>query len=48
MRVLVVDMGTTSVGAAVVRPDGADDAVARQPVPLSTPNAGFVEVDAAS
>lgn len=46
MSVLVVDTGTTSVRAAVVRPDGAIEAGARRPVPLSTPNAGFVEFDA--
>ncbi|MGH9151454.1 MAG: FGGY family carbohydrate kinase, partial [Acidimicrobiales bacterium] len=47
MSVLVVDTGTTSVRAAVVRPDGAVEAAARRPVPRSTPNAGFVEFDAA-
>lgn len=47
MSVLVVDTGTTGVRAAVVRPDGAVEATARRPVPRSTPNAGFVEFDAA-
>ena len=47
MSVLVVDTGTTSVRAAVVRPDGTVKAVHRRPLALSTPNAGFVEFDAA-
>ena len=46
MSVLVVDTGTTSVRAAVVRPDGTVDALARRTVPLSSPSAGFVEFDA--
>ena len=47
MSVLVVDTGTSSVRAAVVRPDGAVTAVHRLPVVRATPNAGFVEFDAA-
>ena len=47
MSVLVVDTGTSSVRAAVVRPDGTVTAVHRLPVVRATPNAGFVEFDAA-
>ncbi|MGI8683825.1 MAG: FGGY family carbohydrate kinase [Acidimicrobiales bacterium] len=46
MSVLVVDAGTSSVRAAVVRPDGTVDAVHRRSVLPSTPMDGFVEIDA--
>ena len=46
MSVLVVDTGTTSVRAAVVRPDGSVGAVHRRSVARSSPNPGFVEFDA--
>lgn len=46
MSVLVVDAGTSSVRAAVVRPDGTVDAVHRRTVVPSTPMDGFVELDA--
>ena len=46
MAVLVVDAGTSSVRAAVVRPDGTVDAVHRRAVLPSTPRTGFVELDA--
>ena len=46
MSVLVVDAGTTSVRAAVVRPDGTVGAIHRRPAPPSTPMEGFVEFDA--
>ena len=46
MSVLVVDTGTTSVRAAVVRPDGSVGAVHRRSVAPSSPNPGFVEFDA--
>ena len=46
MSVLVVDAGTSSVRASVVRPDGTVHAVHRRDVLPSTPNAGFVEFDA--
>ncbi|HET7488699.1 MAG TPA: FGGY family carbohydrate kinase [Acidimicrobiales bacterium] len=47
MSVLVVDAGTTSVRAGVVRPDGSVVAVHRRPLAVETPNHGFVEFDAA-
>ncbi|MGQ0521411.1 MAG: FGGY family carbohydrate kinase, partial [Actinomycetota bacterium] len=47
MNVLVVDAGTTSVRAALVRPDGSVGAEHRRPVTVSTPNPGFVEFDPA-
>ena len=45
MSVLVVDLGTTSVRAAVVRPDASVACVHRRPVDVATPNPGFVELD---
>jgi glycerol kinase len=42
----VIDVGTSSVRAAVVRPDGTVDAVHRRPLPPSVPFPGLVEVDA--
>ena len=46
MSVLVIDAGTTSVRAAVVRPDGTVAAVHRRATPPSVPMEGFVEFDA--
>jgi glycerol kinase len=43
---LVVDVGTSGVRAAVVRPDGAVEHARRQAVPPQTPAPGLVEVDA--
>ena len=45
MSILVVDTGSSSVRAAVVRPDGSIDAVHRRAVLTSSPNPGFVEFD---
>ena len=47
MNVLVVDAGTSSVRASVVRPDGSIAVEHRRVVLPSTPNPGFVEFDAA-
>jgi len=44
--VLVVDVGTSQVRTAVVRPDASVDAVVRQPLPPSSPAPGLVEFDA--
>ncbi|HEX2701455.1 MAG TPA: FGGY family carbohydrate kinase [Acidimicrobiales bacterium] len=46
MSVLVIDAGTSSVRAAVVRADGTVGAVHRRRVPPSRPSDGFVEIDA--
>jgi len=46
MSVLVVDVGTSGVRAAVVRPDGTLDAVHHLPVLPDTPFPGLVEFDA--
>ena len=46
MSVLVVDTGSSSVRAGVVRPDGTVEAAHRRTVPVSSPSAGFVELDA--
>jgi glycerol kinase len=46
MSILVVDVGTSSVRAAVVRPDGTFDAVHRQATLPDTPFPGLVEFDA--
>lgn len=43
--VLVVDVGTSGVRSAIVRPDGSVDAVHRQRVVPHTPADGLVEVD---
>jgi glycerol kinase len=48
MSILVVDVGTSSVRAAVVRPDGTLDAVHQQATPPITPFPGLVEIDAAA
>lgn len=45
---LVVDVGTSQVRAAVVRPDGSVQAVQRRPLPPSSPAPGLVEFDAAA
>ena len=45
---LVVDAGTSSVRASVVRPDGSIAVEHRRAVLTSTPNPGFVEFDAAA
>jgi glycerol kinase len=46
MSVLVVDVGTSGVRAAVVRPDGAVEHVHHRPVLPETPAPGFVQFDA--
>src|SRR5437763_1389600 len=48
MSVLVVDVGTSGVRAAVVRPDASVDHVQYQEVLPTTPAPGFVEFDAAA
>ena len=47
MSILVVDVGTSSVRAAMVDPDGAVRHVARRPTPASVPFPGLVEFDPA-
>ncbi len=46
--ILVVDVGTSQVRTAVVRPDATVDAVVRHPLPPSSPAPGLVELDAAA
>lgn len=46
MSILVIDIGTSSVRAAVVRPDATITALERRPLPPDTPFAGLVEFDA--
>jgi glycerol kinase len=46
--VLVVDVGTSQVRTAVVRPDASVEAVVRQPLPPSSPGPGLVEFDPAA
>ncbi len=46
ISILVVDVGTSNVRAAVVRADGAVEAVSRRATPPSVPFAGLVEFDA--
>src|SRR5438067_1913677 len=48
MSVLVVDVGTSGVRAAVVRPDASVEHVHHREVLPSTPAPGFVEFDAAA
>lgn len=48
MSILVVDVGTSGVRAAIVRPDGAVEHVHHREVLPSTPAAGLVEFDAAA
>jgi glycerol kinase len=45
--ILVIDVGTSSLRAAVVRADGTIDALQRRALPPSTPAPGLVEFDAA-
>ena len=45
MSVLVVDVGTSGVRAAVVRPDGTIEGIRRREVLPTTPMQGFVELD---
>ncbi len=45
--VLVVDVGSTSLRAGVVRPDGAVEHVRRAPLATSAPSPGLSELDAA-
>jgi glycerol kinase len=46
MSVLVIDIGTSGVRAAIVRPDGSIDQVHYREVLPATPAPGFVEFDA--
>ena len=46
MSILVVDVGTSSVRAAIVRPDATVDHVCRRPLPPDVPMPGLVEFDA--
>jgi glycerol kinase len=46
VSVLVVDVGTSGVRAAIVRPDGAVEHVRHRPVLPTSPAPGFVEFDA--
>ena len=48
MSILVVDVGTSGVRAAVVRPDGTVEHVPHVPVLPDTPVPGLVEFDAAA
>ncbi|HUY67036.1 MAG TPA: FGGY-family carbohydrate kinase [Acidimicrobiales bacterium] len=48
MSILVVDVGTSGVRGAVVRPDGAVDHIHHVPVLPETPFAGLVEFDGAA
>ena len=48
MTVLVIDVGTSSVRAAVVDPDGTVGHVSRRPLPPSVPMPGLVEFDPAA
>ena len=45
MSVLVVDVGTTGLRAAVVRPDTTIVGFTYEPLPPSNPFAGLVELD---
>jgi glycerol kinase len=48
MSILVVDVGTSGLRAAVVTPDGEVTALDHRPFPPSTPAPGMVEFDAAA
>ncbi|HTZ10085.1 MAG TPA: FGGY-family carbohydrate kinase [Acidimicrobiales bacterium] len=48
MSILVIDVGTSGVRAAVVRPDGAVDHVQHREVLPTSPAPGFVEFDPAA
>ena len=45
--ILVIDVGTSSLRASIVRPDGTIDAMHRRALPPDTPVPGLVEFDAA-
>ena len=46
MSLLVIDVGTSGLRAAIVRPDAAVDHVRYRPFAPDTPFAGLVEFDA--
>lgn len=46
MSILVIDLGTSSVRAAVLRPDGSLEGEIRRPTPPDVPMDGLVEFDA--
>jgi glycerol kinase len=46
MTILVIDVGTSSVRASLVRADGSVDTRARRPLPPILPAEGLVEIDA--
>jgi glycerol kinase len=48
ISILVIDVGTSSVRAAIVRPDAAVDHVHRRPLPPEIPAPGLVEFDPAA
>ncbi|MHB1533511.1 MAG: FGGY family carbohydrate kinase [Acidimicrobiales bacterium] len=48
MSILVVDVGTSSVRAAIVGPDGSVEHVQRRPTPPTSPAPGLVEFDPAA
>jgi glycerol kinase len=48
MSILVIDVGTSSVRGAIVRPDATVAHIHRRPVLPRTPAPGFVELDAAA
>jgi glycerol kinase len=48
MSILVVDVGTSSVRASIVRPDATVDHVQRRPLPPTVPMPGLVEFDPAA
>lgn len=48
MSILVIDVGTSSVRAAIVRPDATVEHVQRRPLPPEVPMAGLVEFDPAA
>ena len=45
MSILVIDVGTSSVRAAIVRPDATVEHVQRRPLPPTVPMPGLVEFD---
>ncbi|MCU1345626.1 MAG: glycerol kinase, partial [Acidimicrobiia bacterium] len=48
MSILVIDVGTSSVRAAIVAPDATVHHIHQQPLPPSIPFPGLVEIDAAA
>lgn len=48
MSILVIDVGTSSVRAAIVRPDATVEHVHRRPLPPDVPMPGLVEFDPAT